>query len=96
MTNYSEVKSDYIDDQNMCIIDAYKTDDGMEDGRQIAGVCCDTGKVVFFNNDERSNPQIRKAICEVLAGLTIAEPFKSTYLKTNIEYFSENIFGNAK
>lgn len=66
-TTYAEVKTDHTDeDENVTYIDAFLTDDENEEGKVIAKVCRDTGKVFFMDNDQRWNPQISEAIVEIL------------------------------
>lgn len=87
-TQYTEVRNDYVDDQNVTSIDGYKTCDGDEQGTTIAFVCNDTGKVLFTDNRERMNPQIREAIVEVLMEIrpTIQIQFLK-YLDDSISLF---------
>ena len=68
MRNFSEVKNDYTDEEvNMTMIDAYKSDDENEQGKTIAAVCRDTGKVIFFDNRFRGDNGLKESIAEVLA-----------------------------
>lgn len=91
MNVYREVKTDYTDDQNMTTVDTFKTDDGNEEGKVVAAICRDTGKVIFFDNDERLNPQVREAIAEVLNDLQksseVDPAYRGHYLKESMETF---------
>lgn len=70
MTKYAEIRTEFTDeDINVTSIDGWKTDDENEGGTTLAVVCRDTGKVIWFNNDERLNPQVRQVIYEVLLEL---------------------------
>lgn len=62
----SEVRNSYTDDDNFTHIDVYKTDNEDEEGRTVAIVCQDTGKVYFLDNIFRGNTSVEEAIKEVM------------------------------
>ena len=76
MRNFSEVKNDYTDDLNITMIDAYKSEDENEQGKTIAAVCRDTGKVIFFDNRYRGDEGIKESIAEVLQEIKSDIPSK--------------------
>ena len=66
MSTISEVRNDFInEDINVTHIDAWFTEDDGEEGKTIAVVCNDTGKVIFFDNRYRGDEKIIIAIEEV-------------------------------
>lgn len=64
--HWSEVRNDFIDDDNICYIDAWETSDDNEEGIVIAYVDRNTGKVIYTNpialNDELAQEAIKEAI----------------------------------
>jgi hypothetical protein len=64
--NYIEVRNDYTDDNGYTYIDVYlNEDENYEEGKTVAVVCQDTGKVFFIDNDWYNNPLVLEAIEEV-------------------------------
>lgn len=61
-----EVKNDYTDDDNYTTIDVWDSEDENAEGKVVAIVCMDTGKVYFIDNLYRGLPEINEAITEVL------------------------------
>ena len=70
----SEIRTDYIDDDNLQHIDCWFTDNDNEEGKTIAVVDLDTNKVIFFDNRYRLNQEIKIAINEVLNNNKVAKP----------------------
>ena len=65
--NYFEVRNDYTDDDGFTHIDVYlDEDDYQEEGKTVAIVCQDTGKVFFINRDYYRDPGVLEAIEEVI------------------------------
>ena len=61
----TEIRTDYIDDQNLQHIDCWFTDDNSEEGRTVAVLDLDTQKVIFFDNRFRASKKIQKVISEI-------------------------------
>jgi len=92
---YSEIKTDYTDDLNLTMIDTYRTENEMEEGKIAACVCRDTGKVIFFNPQDRLDPQVREAIYEVLVEIrdnneVIDKKFVQMYLENSLKEFGKS------
>lgn len=68
MKNIAEIRTDYIDDQNLQYIDCWFTDDDNEEGKTVAVVDLDTKKIIFFDNGYRLNEKVKEAINEILNG----------------------------
>jgi hypothetical protein len=68
MKNIAEIRTDYIDDQNLQHIDCWFTDDDNEEGKTVAVVDLDTKKIIFFDNGYRLNEKVKEAINEILNG----------------------------
>lgn len=62
-----EVRNDYTDPDNFTHIDAWFSDDENEEGRTVAIVCNDTGKVYFIDNAMRNNRSVLEAIKDATA-----------------------------
>lgn len=60
-----ETVIDHIDDDNYQHVDCYFTEDPNEEGKTVAIVCLDTGKVFFLDNLYRSNKGVQEAIKEI-------------------------------
>lgn len=66
MDRYLEIRNDYTDDTGYTYIDVYlDEDDNGEEGKTVAIVCQDTGKVFFIDRDWFSHPSVMEAIEEV-------------------------------
>lgn len=65
----TEVRSDYVDDQNFTHIDVWFTEDDDEEGITAAIVCNDTAKVYFCDNRLRNDPKILEEISNVLQSI---------------------------
>ena len=62
---YSDVKCDFHDDDaHFTTIDAWKSDDDMEEGKVVA-VVHDSGDVWYIETDARIDEEVEKAILEV-------------------------------
>jgi transcriptional/translational regulatory protein YebC/TACO1 len=61
-----EVLTDYTCDQNLTHIDAYFSHDDEDAGKTVAFVCRDTKKVIYKDNDYRSDKAVSEAIKTVL------------------------------
>ena len=93
MKQISEVKNDYTDDENLTHIDGFFDNDDDSEGKTIAVVCQDTGKVIFFDNRYRGDKAILEAIKEV-------EPksyHKVAYAKASLKnegYYTDTLWSN--
>jgi len=58
MKKIHEIRINYIDDENLRYIDAYFDNDPNSQGKTIAVVCEDTGKVIFMDNRYRMDAEI--------------------------------------
>lgn len=85
MEKLTEVRNDYIDDQNLHHIDCWFDD--KEEGRTVAVVDLDTNKVIFFDNRLRGDKEVRIAIEEVLK-----DNIKPEFLKLGIDSESVSIY----
>lgn len=66
MKQVKEVRSDHIDDDNICHIDVYYSEDENEQGKTVAFVDLDTGKVIYVDNIFRLNDLVSEEITYVL------------------------------
>lgn len=73
----TEIRTGYVDDDNLQHIDCWFSDDENAEGSSVALVCLDTGKVVYFDNKFRSSKRVTKAIDKVKAEMKL----KSTMQK---------------
>lgn len=90
MKKFAEIKTDYTDDENITHVDTFRTTDENEVGKVVALICRDSGKVVFTDNDERLNPQVREAIACVLVDMKKngeVSPSLKHYLKSSLETY---------
>ena len=65
----AEIRTDYIDEQNLQYIDVWETDNDNEEGKTVAVVDLDTSKVIFFDNGYRLNKRIKEAINNILSDI---------------------------
>lgn len=67
---WSEVKSDYVDEEtNETYIDAWVSPDDDEDGRVIAIINNNTGKVTYKDERAKTDYLAQEVINEVIQGL---------------------------
>lgn len=64
--NIADIRTDYVDDQNLQHIDCWFTEDDNEQGKTVAVVDLDTKKIIFFDNGYRLNEKVKEAINYVL------------------------------
>lgn len=64
--NILDIRTDYVDDQNLQHIDCWFTEDDNEQGKTVAVVDLDTKKIIFFDNGYRLNEKVKEAINYVL------------------------------
>lgn len=69
-----EIRNDYTDEDRYTHIDVWASDDDNEEGRSVAIVCQDTGKVYFIDNGYRFNEEVLQAIKEVTPKTSPAKP----------------------
>ena len=69
MTPIAELRTDHIDDDNLQHLDAYFTDDDNEEGKTIAVVDRDSGKVICFDHLYRTDKLVEEAIIEIRADI---------------------------
>lgn len=67
LSTIEQVNNDYTDDDNYCYIDVYFMGD--EQGKAVAVVDRDNGKVFFIDNGFRNEPLVIEAIKEVKESL---------------------------
>ncbi len=67
MKTIREIRTDYIDDENVQHVDIWFSDDDNAEGKTVAVVCLDTLKVFFYDNDYRINTRVKEAIKEIIA-----------------------------
>lgn len=68
MKKISEVRIDYIDDENLQHIDCWFTDDDNEEGKTVGVVDLDTNKVIFFDNAYRNDKLVKEIINQIVKG----------------------------
>jgi hypothetical protein len=68
-SQYAEVRSNYEDDEYV-YIDAWKTDKDNEEGKVVARVHIDTGKVQYLNEKDKYDTRVNEEIKQVLADLS--------------------------
>jgi hypothetical protein len=61
----SEVRNDYTDDDNYTHIDIWLSADDSEEGKSVAIVDNDSGKVFYIDNTYRLSNKVKEAIEEV-------------------------------
>ena len=66
MNIWSEIRNDFIDDDGIVHIDAWLTDDDMEDGRVIARVNTNTKEVIYLDNRAKTDKYAQEMIQEIL------------------------------
>lgn len=64
--HWSEIRNNYVDDDNICYIDAWMTCDDNEEGTVVAYVDMNTAKVIFRNPLAIHDTMVREAIAEVV------------------------------
>ena len=64
--NIADIRTDYVDDQNLQHIDCWFTEDDNEQCKTVAVVDLDTRKIIFFDNGYRLNEKVKEAINYVL------------------------------
>lgn len=57
-----EVRNDYIDDNNYCHIDVYESEDENVEGKTVAIVCYNTGKVFYIDALYSLVPSVKEMI----------------------------------
>lgn len=70
----SEVRNDYIDNDNLCHIDCWFSDDDNQEERTVAVIDLDSGKVIFFDNTLRGDTKVKESIDKVVKGLKKGNP----------------------
>jgi len=63
----TELRTDYIDDDNLQHIDCWFSENDDEEGKTVAVVDLDTKKVIFFDNRYRADEKVKKAIAGILS-----------------------------
>lgn len=63
-SKWDEIKSDYIDDENICYIDAWKR--GSEQGETVAWIDMLSGRIIYCNTEMRTNDPI-KSVAEAIS-----------------------------
>jgi len=71
MSIWSEIRNDFIDDQGIAHIDAYLTDDDMEQGKVIARVDTETGEIMYCDERARTDSYAQEMIKEILTDYNI-------------------------
>ena len=66
MKAITEIRTDFIDDENIRHIDVYFDNDDNSEGKTVAMVCLDTNKVLYMDNDYRVNDRVKEVIEEIL------------------------------
>jgi hypothetical protein len=93
MRKIVEVKNDYTDDENLTYIDAYFDTDENSEGKTIAVVCLDTGKVIFFDNAYSNDAKILEAIKEIMPKDYHKVVHAKAYLKSQ-GYYTDSLWCN--
>jgi len=70
---WSEISSDYIDDDNFCYIDVWE--EGQEQGKTIAWVDMLSGRVIYGNSEARVDQMVQVVICELIKKVKKEHPF---------------------
>lgn len=75
MSKYSEVRSDFFDEEEQKqYVDAWLTDDDNEEGESIAKIDLATGQVEYLDPDARYDEYAQEVIKEVVEnGYTLTE-----------------------
>jgi len=78
MKTIKELRTDYVDEDNLRHLDAYFTKNDNENGKTVAVVDQDSGKVIFFDNAFVNEPlvienleAIKLALAQKVIGATI-------------------------
>lgn len=69
MKEIKELRTDFIDDNNLQHVDAWFDNDENSEGKTIAVVCRDTKKVIYFDNYYRAVSKVGAVILEILADI---------------------------
>ena len=64
-SNVSEVRSNFIDDNNYLHIDVYHSSNDNEEGSTVAIICLDTNKVFYLDNTYRFTDVVSEVINEI-------------------------------
>jgi hypothetical protein len=67
MKKITELRSDYIDDENLLHIDCWFDNSDNSEGTTVALIDLDTNKVIFLDNLFRLDEKVKEAIAEVLS-----------------------------
>ncbi len=64
---YTEVRSNFVNENNEVCIDAWKTDDDNEEGATVARVDTEYGHLIWVNPQARFSRKVQEVVDEVLA-----------------------------
>lgn len=81
MKTITEVRTDFIDDDNFNHVDCW-TDD-KDQGKTVAIVCRDTKKVFFIDDMYRQDKEVKQAIQEILNSIDEDSDLKSVQINLN-------------
>ena len=66
---YSEVKCDYNNEEGFWCVDAWRTQDGDEEGKVIAAIHETTGDIFYVEPEARISPYAQEVINEVVKNI---------------------------
>lgn len=95
---WSEIRNSYVDDENICYIDAWESSNDNEEGATIAYVDMNTGKVIYVNPLAMKDNYAQSIINETIANAKkIHESDDSLPTKTSINFVKRLwwMFGNV-
>jgi hypothetical protein len=101
MRKIAELRTDHTDEEDgLRYIDAYFTDDDMEQGKTIAVVDIFSGKPIFFDNLYRNDTLVEEAIKEIQSDIFEANVTRKMEMevifKTEITFFDVLHSGSDK
>jgi len=82
MKPIAELKTDFIDDEDIQYLDAYFTEDDNEEGKTVAVVDRYSGKAIFFDNAYRTDKLVQEAIKEIQADIFDCNMLRIREMKT--------------
>lgn len=59
---YSEVRCDFLNDENFWSVDAWRTDDDNEEGKTVAVIHERYGDVYYINPDAKNSPKVKEVV----------------------------------
>ena len=86
---WHEIRHNYVDDENVLHVDAWETDDDNEEGKTIAWICMDTGKVIYGDPVARIDTTVQEIIMAVLNNIRVNEPLSEEEIENEDVVYAE-------